>query len=194
MRKLTAALCMVLLLPVLLTSCGTTSSDVKNSSRVELTKNGKIIEYTVEDFSASNYDIDELKDFVEDEIKAYKSENKGRINVRTERVRNDTAYLTVRYNSTETYAAFNDVECFAGTLEEAEEAGYDVSVDSDPDQEEESFYVFIIETDANVTIPGNVLESYCTVGETELLSNDTVAVEIPESDLGSRNVVYVIYE
>ncbi len=194
MRKFAAALCMTLLLPILLTSCGSAASDIKDSSRVELTKNGKIIEYTVEDFSASNYDIDELKDFVESEIKSYKSENKGRINIRKEKVKNGIAYLTVRYNKVATYAAFNDVECFAGTVEEAKEAGYDFTVETDLEEEEDTLYIFIVETDANITVPGNVLESYCTDGETELLSNNTVAVDVQEEELGSRNVVYVIYE
>ncbi len=194
MRKLAATLCMALLLPILLTSCGSTTTDTKDSSRVELTKNGKIIEYTVEDFSASNYDLDELKDFVEAEIKAYKSDNKGRINVRKEKVKNGIAYLTVRYNKVATYAAFNDVECFAGTVAEAEEAGYDVAVDADLEDEADTLYVFIVETDANVTVPGNVLESYCSDGVTELLSYDTVSVEVQEDDFGTRNVVSVIYE
>ncbi len=194
MRKLAATLCMALLLPVFLTSCESTASEVRDSSRVELTKNGKIIEYTVEDFSASNYDIDELKDFVEEEIKAFESENKGRIHVRREREKNDTVYLTVRYNKVATFAAFNDVECFAGTLEEAEEAGYEVSLDFDPEEEEHTVYVFIIETDVNVSVPGNVKECYCTEGEAELLSHNTVAVEVPEDDLDTGNVVYVLYE
>ncbi len=126
MRKITAFLCAVVLLSGLLTSCGSSSS--KTNSRVELSRGGKILEYTVEDFSESYYDIDELEDFIDEAIDIYKEENKGRIKVKRERLRKDKAYLTIRYNKPETYAAFNNVECFSGTVAEALEAGYDFSM------------------------------------------------------------------
>ncbi len=223
MRKIITFLCAVLMLSVFLTSCGRSS---KKESSVELTRGGKIIEYTVDDFSASNYDADELKTFVDDEISAYKEENKGRIKVKKERVRKNTAYLTIRYNKTETYAAFNDVECFSGTILEAMEAGYDFSMnfimamdDYEDDMDEsddeltgasnisgqitvsgstvltdETMKVLIVETDVNVTIPGEVQYYYSSRGQARLKSKDTVAIYIDGELAGEKNLVYVLYD
>ncbi len=224
MKKIAAFLCAVLLLPVLLTSCGSSSS---NESRVEVTRGGKITEYAIEDFSASNYDLDELKEFIDEEVKAFKEENKGRIRVKKEKVRKDTAYLTIRYNKPETYAAFNDVVCFSGTIGEALEEGYDfsdkyilateeskVSLDEETyDGEEaaeeiieqvyvsgstvivdESMKVLIIETDMSVKVPGKVQYYRATRGDAQLESEDFVSVYVSEDLVGEPNVVYVFYE
>ncbi len=125
MRKIAAFLCVAVLLTGLLAGCGGSSS---NESRVELTKNGKITEYTVEDFSASNYDEAELKEFIKEAIAEFRVEYKGRIRVRRQRIKKTVAYLTIHYNSAETYSAFNDTVCFEGTIGEALEAGYDFSM------------------------------------------------------------------
>ncbi len=225
MRKTAAFLCAVLLLSGLLVSCGRSST---KESRVELTRGGKIIEYTVDDFSALNYDIDELKEFIEDEISAYKEDNKGRIKVKTEKVRKDTAYLTIRYNKPETYAAFNTAECFSGTILDAVEAGYDFSMrfimamddfeDEDEELEEEleeeladtdsfsqitvsgstvltddTMKVLIIETEADVTVPGEVQYYYSSRGQARLKSKDTVSISVSGELAGENNLVYVLY-
>ncbi len=223
MKKIVAVLCVtVLLLTGLLTSCGSSSSE---DSEVELTRGGKIIENTVEDFSASNYDLDELKDFIKSEIKAYKEEHKGRIRVRTDRLRKDTAYLTIRYNKAETYADFNGVVCYSGTITDAWEAGYDFSMsfilaeddyvlnNAEEDEEtlfaeaddtqvkvsgatvltDESLKVLIIETEADVVIPGDVQYFYCSAGQAYRKSKDTVAVSVTEDLIGDKNLVYVLY-
>ncbi|MCC8142292.1 MAG: hypothetical protein LIO56_07170 [Lachnospiraceae bacterium] len=217
MRKLAVILCFALLLPCVLTACGRSSSD---DSKVELTKRGRIFEYAVEDFSASNYDSKEMDDFVDDAIKAYKEDNKGRIKVKKNRVRKETAYLTLRYNNADTYAGFNQVECFDGTMEEALMAGYEFDMDftrvSEPEAEsedasavtstsstvtvsgdvvtgDEELKVFIIETDMDVTVPGDVQYYYTSYGVSNLTDKDTVGVYIDADIVGENNVVYVLY-
>ncbi len=223
MKKIAAVLCVtVLLLSGLLTSCGGTSSE---ESEVELTRGGKIIETTVEDFSASNYDIDELKDFIESEIKAYKEDNRGRIRVRTDKIRKDKAYLTISYNKIETYVGFNGVVCYSGTISDAWEAGYDFSMsfilaeddyvqsNAGADEEDlfaeaaetqvrvsgttvltdESLKVLIIETEADVVVPGDVQYFYCSAGQAYRKGKDTVAVSVTEDLVGESNLVYVLY-
>ncbi len=71
---------------------------------------------------------DEVKAFIKEAIKSYNKEHKGR-NVRLERIDEDDGVVYVRsyYKSAAVYAEFTELECFAGTLEEAEEAGYEIS-------------------------------------------------------------------
>ncbi len=215
MRKKSVFLCLTAMLPVFLVSCGNAAA---NGSRVELTKNGKIIEYTVEDFSASNYDIDELKSYIDEEISLYKETNSGRVRVTRDKVKNDIISLTMRYNSVDTYVLFNDVECFAGTVEEAREAGYDFSMDftvaevTDPGDSsidvlangqetvtgsevaaDDSLSVLIVETDAGVQVAGDVRYFYTSTGKALCTARNVVSVSLDEEDLNKGNLVYVVY-
>ena len=123
--KMAAFFAAAVLMP-LLSACG--SSDITEST-VELKKDGSIIEYTVEDFSASYYDADELKSFVDAEVDAYLAVNDGTIRVSRNEVEDQTAYLTIRYDSAQTYADFNGIDCFVGSIVQAQSAGYDFDLD-----------------------------------------------------------------
>ncbi len=222
MRRSVAILCAAAMLPVLLSSCGSSSgSSSGNESRVELTKNGKIIEYTVEDFSAPNYDLDELKTFVDDQIKSFRQENKGRIRARRVKEKKNMVYLTVRYNNIDTYSAFVGEECFSGTMEEALEAGYDFSMDffaagtgsveetedlsMEPEEPEvqtvsgnsltadEDLHVLIIGTDASVQVSGDVRYYYVSHGEAACTGRNLVSVSVDEDAEELGNLVYVLY-
>ncbi len=233
MKRVAAVLCSAVLLTCILASCGASDTAdettvTENESSVELTKSGRVIEYAIEDFSADYYNADELEDFVKEQIDAYEENNKGRIKVKRERVRKGTARLTLRYNSVDTYAAFNGVECFSGTVDEAKEAGYDFSMNFILAQEEEvveeevtvdgeetvsetllsgqitvpgktvagddSLKVLIIETDMDVTVPGEVQYFYSTNGTVSIKKEDTVQVRVDEEFANVENLVYVLYK
>ncbi len=200
-RKVVAIFCTVGLLSALLSACG---SGAAEESRLELTKKGKIVEYTAEDFSGPNYDADEFKNFVKDSIAEYKETGSGKIKVSHESFENDTAYLTLTYDAPETYTAFNGLACFSGTLQEARAAGYDFSVDfleadtrrvvsATEFSSDESLRVFIVETDVDVQIPGAVRYYYTSYGSAVNLGEDTVQLAVPDDLVGVRNIVYVIY-
>lgn len=121
-----AAFCAAAALLPMLSACGSAGI---TANTLELKKDGSIIEYTVEDFSASYYDADELKSFVDAEVDAYLAENDGTIRVSRNEVEDQTAYLTVRYDSAQTYTDFNGTECFVGSIVQAQAAGYDFDLD-----------------------------------------------------------------
>ncbi len=200
-RKVVAIFCTVVMLSVLLAACG---SGAAEESRVELTKKGEIVEYTVEDFSGPNYDADEFKNFVKDSIAEYEETGSGKIKVSHESFENDTAYLTLTYDVPDTYYAFNGLACFSGTLQEARLAGYDFSVDfleadtrrvvsASEFSSDESLQVFIIETDVEVQIPGVVKYYYSSYGSAVNLGEDAVQLAVPDDLIGVKNIVYVIY-
>ncbi|MCD7981691.1 MAG: hypothetical protein LUF32_05190 [Clostridiales bacterium] len=133
--KMAALFAAAALIP-LLSACG--SADITENT-LELKKDGSIVEYTVEDFSASYYDADELESFVDTEVEAYLAENDGSIRVSRNEVEDQTAYLTIKYDSAETYADFNGIECFVGSIVQAQAAGYDFDLDFiDASAEEDS--------------------------------------------------------
>ncbi len=181
MKRVVAFLCAALMLPAFLTSCGSSTTD--EGSRVELTDKGKIIEYTVEDFSGSNYDADELSDFVDEAVSDYRQDHKRRsVLVNTERVRNEVAYLTMTYSDAETYAEFNRVDCFSGTAAEALAKGYSFSMNFYAVEPEETTGVEEENLSAEEENPEISAEVEELVGEIEELDEDVEAEVEAEED------------
>ncbi len=201
MKKRGCFFCALLLLPMVLSSCGASTAD---ASRVELSKKGEIIEYTVENFDAVNYDAEEFETFVDNAVEEYEESGSGKVKVTHEEVEEETVNLTMTYDEPDTYAAFNQVTCFSGTIEEARMAGYDFSMDflaADTRQSvpatsfflDESLLVFIVETDVDVQIPGVVQYYYSSFGTAVNKEEDTVQVAVSEDLIGTQNLVYVVY-
>ncbi len=204
---------------VTLVSCGGTAV---TENTIELKKNGKIVEYIAEDFEASYYDADELSSFVDSEVDAWTGENDGSIKVSKDKVEDGTAYVTITYDSADTYADFTGTELFSGSVVQAQSAGYDFDLDfisadtetaSDDTEDEES--------DSSV-IEGTIISSYISgseiAGEDDLkvlIIGDAVDVIVPgtvkyvsadfasitgkskvsvDAEDGADVLVYVIYE
>lgn len=202
-----------------LASCGGTAV---TENTIELKKNGKIVEYIAEDFEASYYDADELSSFVDSEVDAWTGENDGSIKVSKDKVEDGTAYVTITYDSADTYANFTGTELFSGSVVQAQSAGYDFDLDfisadtetaSDDTEDEES--------DSSV-IEGTIISSYISgseiAGEDDLkvlIIGDAVDVVVPgtvkyisadfasitgkskvsvDAEDGADVLVYVLYE
>jgi len=111
MKKAGQLLAVLTAASVLLSGCEKLK-DVTTTS-VYVSKNGVVTEAIVEDYSKDDdYTEDELKVFVEDDIKKF-----------TE----DKVEIRMEYGDYQSYADYHGAEFFAGTLDEAEEAGYDFS-------------------------------------------------------------------
>ena len=103
--------------------------DVTTTS-VYVSKNGVVTEAIVEDYSKDDdYTEDELKVFVEDDIKKFTEERGDADSVKLEKcqIKEDKVEIRMEYGDYQSYADYHGAEFFAGTLDEAEEAGYDFS-------------------------------------------------------------------
>lgn len=96
----------------------------ETASRVEFTKKGALTVTSVESFDKDYYDQEELQAAIDTAVSAYKDQ-KGGVSAGDLKVENGTATLTMQYDSAADYTAFNDQEMYWGTLQGAEDAGYD---------------------------------------------------------------------
>ena len=113
---------------VLLSGCGKLK-DVTTTS-VYVSKNGVVTEAIVEDYGKEDdYTEDELKAFVEDDIKKFTEERGDTDSVKLEKcqIAKDKVEIRMEYGDYQSYADYHGAEFFAGTLDEAKEAGYDFS-------------------------------------------------------------------
>ena len=82
----------------------------------------------MEDYSKDDdYTEDELKVFVEDDIKKFTEERGDADSVKLEKcqIKEDKVEIRMEYGDYQSYADYHGAEFFAGTLYEAEEAGYE---------------------------------------------------------------------
>ena len=103
--------------------------DVTTTS-VYVSKNGVVTEAIVEDYSKDDdYTEDELKAFVEDDVKKFTEEHGDADSVKLEKcqIAKDNVEIRMEYGDYQSYADYHGAEFFAGTLDEAKEAGYDFS-------------------------------------------------------------------
>lgn len=109
-----------------LTSCGSTAV---TENTIELEKGGKVVEYIVEDFEASYYDADEMKSFIDTQVEAYLEDSDGSIKISKDKVEDGVAYVTITYDSADTYADFTGTVLYAGDVLQAQTAGYAFDTD-----------------------------------------------------------------
>lgn len=96
-------------------------------SRIEIGKKGALTVTSVESFDKDYYNEGELQTQIDSEIAAYQDERGNHVSDKGLTVADGVATLVMQYDSATDYTAFNDQEMFYGTLEEAENAGYDLS-------------------------------------------------------------------
>lgn len=99
----------------------------ETASRVQFSKKGAVTVTSVESFDKDYYDQTELQEAIDSEVASYNDNNGGGVSAGDLTVENGTAALVMKYDSAADYMAFNDQEMFWGTLQEAEDAGYDLS-------------------------------------------------------------------
>lgn len=132
MKKAGQLLAVLTAASVLLSGCEKLK-DVTTTS-VYVSKNGVVTEAIVEDYSKDDdYTEDELKVFVEDDIKKFTEERGDADSVKLEKcqIKEDKVEIRMEYGDYQSYADYHGAEFFAGTLDEAEEAskGNEVSVE-----------------------------------------------------------------
>lgn len=183
--------------------CG--SLDVE-SNTISLQKNGKITEAIVEDFSKDYYDEDELKSYIDTQVKDFLSEeDSGGVKTSGYKVEDGKVNLTVRYDNADTYGAFTGVEIFSGTVVQAQAQGYKFdtdfvtvedgkttgTADTQTVLENDDMKTLIIRENTDIIVPGTI--QYVSSEGTEVTAKDTVAME-NKSDTSVAPLVYVIYK
>lgn len=129
-KTLALAFCILMLG---LTACGSKAEEESAAdasvSSVSVNKDGSITSKIVEDFAESYYDVDGLKSMIETAIAEYKSQNDAaQISLKKCEKTEGAIEVLIEFGSFSDYAGFNEEDFFAGTIQAANQAGYDLNV------------------------------------------------------------------
>lgn len=111
MRKVTAG-CMVVAMAFALTGCGGVKVADYTKDTLIMEKNNKVVEVAVEDYSAGQYNMDDLEEYIKTNTDTYNTEN-GADHIKF--VELDTSNISsvklgLEYASVDDYNKFNDTE------------------------------------------------------------------------------------
>lgn len=205
MRKRMVALSGCIGMCMLMAACGT-KLDVQENT-IALQRNGKILEAAVETFDQSYYKEDELNSYIQNAVDDYTAEHgKKSVSVTESKVEEKKAYLTLQYENAETFQDFSGIECFSGSIVEAQSAGYDFEQDFYPvtdgkaDKktvrgssllEDDDLKVLIVKENSDLIVPGKI--AYVSTEGTEVTSEKQVNVTQKQQDTDESVLVYVLY-
>ena len=204
MKKRVAALGCCIGMSMLLGACGA-KLDVQENT-IALQRNGKILEAAVESFDQSYYDQEELDTYVQNAVDDYTAEHgKKSVSVTDSKVEEKKAYLTLQYENAETFSDFTGIECFSGSIVEAQSAGYDFDLDFYPVSDgkadtktvkgstllDDDLKVLIVKENSDLIVPGKI--AYVSTEGTEVTSEKQVNVTQKEQDTEEAVLVYVLY-
>lgn len=119
-----------------LTACGektqkgdSGSSEEAKVSSISVNKDGSISSRIIEDFGESYYDAGGLKSMIESAISDYKAADAAaKINLKKCKAANGSVTVEMEFGSYEDYSGFNDERFFAGTIQAANQAGFDLNI------------------------------------------------------------------
>lgn len=205
MKKRMVALSCCIGMCMLMAACGT-KLDVQENT-IALQRNGKILEAAVETFDQSYYKEDELNSYIQNAVDDYTAEHgKKSVSVTESKVEEKKAYLTLQYENAETFQDFSGIECFSGSIVEAQSAGYDFEQDFYPvtdgkaDKktvrgssllEDDDLKVLIVKENSDLIVPGKI--AYVSTEGTEVTSEKQVNVTQKQQDTDESVLVYVLY-
>ena len=177
------------------TGCGSTKEplDVTN---LQIEESGAVVHTIIEDFDTTVYDVAGLETMISEEITAYESENAATDSITlVSSVMSETEAnkltVTMQFADVKTYAGFNNVETFYGTVTDAKEAGYDLEVLQFTDTADETktvtlseikdadtLHVFISNEKIPVRLSKKILYTF---GNVELFDKYTVS-NLPDAE------------
>lgn len=96
------------------------------NASVVFRKDGSVTVTSVEAFDKDYYSEEELTKTIKDSLASYNADGR-KIRQDHFEIENGYAVLTLDYDSTEDYAAFNETPMYYGTVAGAQEKGYDLS-------------------------------------------------------------------
>lgn len=165
-KRIKGILVTICLFFISLTGCGTPRI---TENTIAIADNGEIVQTILEEFPTDTYDIDELKEMNEKEVKEYNDKaGKESIIIKKTEMTDSRVMVVMEYENASDYYGYNREPFYTGTLEQAKKAGYDMSVelksikdDSVLSKEELSEmgdkHIVILSEEQNVITPGNIL-------------------------------------
>ena len=136
-KLLTTILILTLFMIFGLTGCGEKVVIPVTEPTVEITEEGELIAYLVEDFDKEYYDLGELETMVREEVADFVKDQDlaaedGKEGMTVESVAmaadgSKKVVVALRFANSEIYADYFDVEAFFGTVSQAQNAGYGLS-------------------------------------------------------------------
>lgn len=143
------------------------SENSEDVTTVSIDKSGKVTGTIVETLDKEYYDIEELKTIIDADIAQYNEQaGEDKIILESTDMNEQLAKAKITYADGESYAAFNDMIFFTGTVEEASAAGYEIDsadlkcVDETADAAsylaDSSMRVIILEEPVRVRTFGNI--------------------------------------
>lgn len=188
--------------------CGGQKLEDATQSTVTVAKNGKISQLLIEALPSGQYSESDLKNTVTQWIDEYvKQHDKNAVVMDGLEVKEEVAKLRINYSSVEDYKAFNNVDFFTGTVEEAIAAEYEFpNIFINKGGEEVSFTkirsscqdekVIIIQEPLNVLTPDAILYVSSNMeildGQNAKLENDTM-ITYENGQTVTQNYGIVIY-
>ena len=176
---------------IMLSGCGKAKNNLTSTLSVD--EDGSLTQ-TIAEVPDEDMSEDELETYIEEQVSAYNKE-KGTDGVSLDscKVTSKQVKIVMKYDSCTDYTSFNQMECFLGTIAEAEAAGYnfDAVMKDKKDQEAEKstiserkdeWKVLIVEEPMNVKVYDKVLY---TTENAEITGRLTVAVNAEESEAAS---------
>lgn len=196
-RRCVAAV--LLLVFLMLTACG--SAEPEEISTIEVQKDGSIIQSTVGSFDKDYYSKEDLESFAKEEIQSYTASGDGTIELSDISMLDDgNVKLTLKFDNSETYTAFEGKTLFMGTIAQAIVAGYEPSGYMTPVEEGESADASVKVKEADYTMDMNILvvqEQYEVTVPGEILWVSSVGTKLTgESSvqINTDELTYIIYQ
>ena len=110
-------------------SNGVTDEVAATMSSISIEKDGSISSTIIENFIESYYNEDDLKSMIESAIDEYKAANiTAQIELKSFKVKDGVTNILMEFGDYQTYAGFDREDFFAGTIRDANMAGYDLNV------------------------------------------------------------------
>ena len=196
MKLIKKAILPILILSIALTGCGASA----DSSSLALSKKGVLTQTIVEEWDQEQYDKNELQQQIETDIQQYGQD----IELNSIKVKDAAVTVKMTYQNLETYAQYNQVILFQGTIAQCQAAGYLLEGEFQTADKEavdrtqvlnigDKCKVLVFQEPVSVKIPGKIL--YCSRA-LEILSGKEVkaVMEGDDMDYLLPAPVYVIYK
>lgn len=196
MKLIKKAILPILILSIALTGCGASA----DSSSLALSKKGVLTQTIVEEWDQEQYDKNELQQQIETDIQQYGQD----IELNSIKVKDAAVTVKMTYQNLETYAQYNQVVLFKGTVAQCQAAGYLLEGEFKDTQGEDvnrtqvinigdACTVLVFQEPVNVKVPGKILYYSSSL---ELVSGKEVKASLPEGSTGYllSNPVYIIYK
>lgn len=211
-RGIFAAAAILLALTILTaTACSLPTS--ADSTTITADEFGKVSE-TIVEARTGDFNEEELREFIEYEVASFNALHEaGAVTLESCKVSGNSVRIKMNYLTWVYYSEFNHVNCFQGTLRQAEEEGYDLDLpfydsagtEANADtlrERSNEWKVIIVEEPISVKVPDKILYASDNVTITGRLSADVNTVLSEEhqdseyseyAHVSDRNA-YIIYK